>query len=110
MGNPILDDSLDRNRWDYVYSIQLPNSSYIKSKLQVYFVDERLSYFEGDYAPTEVHEERAKQATAERAELSAQTDATAVAMEQTKEEKEKETMKAVSEEAEQAEQTETTKE
>ena len=27
--------------------------------------DERLSYFEGDYAPTEIHEERAKQAAAE---------------------------------------------
>lgn len=74
MGNPILDDNLDRNRWDYVYSIQLPNTTYIKSKLQVYFVDERLSYFEGDYAPTEIHEERAKQAAAE---LSGETDAKA---------------------------------
>ena len=74
MGNTILDDSLDSNRWDYVYSIQLPNTSYIKSKLQLYFIDERLSYFEGDYAPTEVHVERAKQAAPEKTELSEQTD------------------------------------
>lgn len=68
MGNAILDDSLDADRWDYVYSIQLPNTSYIKSKLQVYFVEDRLSYFEGDFAPTEVHEARAKEAAAEQAE------------------------------------------
>jgi len=76
MGNTILDDSLDSNRWDYVYSIQLPNTSYIKSKLQLYFIDERLSYFEGDYAPTEVHVERAKQAAPEKTELSEQSEQT----------------------------------
>lgn len=56
LGNPIIDDSLSRDRWDYFYSIQVAGGDVIKRKLKIYFVDDRLSYFEGDYAPTDVLE------------------------------------------------------
>lgn len=52
MGNPIIDDPLDQDRWNYFYSIQIAGGDTIRRKLQVYFVDDRLSYFEGDFAPT----------------------------------------------------------
>ncbi|MBV1879953.1 MAG: outer membrane protein assembly factor BamE [Pseudomonadales bacterium] len=53
LGNAVVDDSLVRNRWDYIYSIQVPGNELVQKKLQIYFVEDRLSYFEGDYAPTE---------------------------------------------------------
>ncbi|HIL95435.1 MAG TPA: outer membrane protein assembly factor BamE [Pseudomonadales bacterium] len=52
LGNPIVDDSLDRERWDYVYSIQVPGLNLIQSKLHLFFVEERLSHFEGDFLPS----------------------------------------------------------
>lgn len=52
LGNPIIDDALDQDRWDYYYSIQLAGGDPIRKKLQLFFVDERLSYFSGDFRPT----------------------------------------------------------
>lgn len=52
LGNAIVDDSLNLNRWDYIYTMQIPGFDLIQTKLKLYFVDERLSYFEGDYVPT----------------------------------------------------------
>ncbi len=52
LGNPVVDDPLVRDRWDYFYSIQVSGGEVVRRKLQLYFVDERLSYFEGDFAPT----------------------------------------------------------
>ena len=53
LGNPMIDDALNSDRWDYVYTVQIPGIDVIQQKLQIYFIDERLSYFEGDWAPTE---------------------------------------------------------
>ena len=53
LGNPIVDDSLDKDRWDYIYTIHVPGRDIIRTKLKVYFVEERLSHFEGDYVPTD---------------------------------------------------------
>ncbi len=52
LGNPIIDDQLNADRWDYVYTIDIPGIDNIHRTLQIYFVEERLSYFEGDYAPS----------------------------------------------------------
>ncbi len=53
LGNPVVDDPLVRDRWDYYYSIQIAGGEKVRKKLQLFFVDERLSYFSGDYAPTD---------------------------------------------------------
>ena len=53
LGNPVLDDSLNRDRWDYVYTVQLAGDAPAQAVLQVYFVEERLSHFEGDFIPTD---------------------------------------------------------
>ncbi len=57
LGNPIIDDPLDQDRWDYVYSIQVAGGRRIQRELVLHFVDDRLSYFEGDYLPTSEKEE-----------------------------------------------------
>ncbi|MDG1230893.1 MAG: outer membrane protein assembly factor BamE [Pseudomonadales bacterium] len=62
LGNPVIDDPLEANRWDYVYSIQLPNGNVIRKVLSVFFIDERLSYFMGDFIPTDEYDALAKTA------------------------------------------------
>lgn len=52
LGNPVINDQLARDRWDYVYSMKVGGSEAIKVKLQVYFVDNRLSHFNGNFKPT----------------------------------------------------------
>lgn len=52
LGQAVVDDSLNQNRWDYYYSIQIQGGEVVRRKLQLYFVEERLSYFEGDFIPT----------------------------------------------------------
>lgn len=52
LGNPVIDDPLSQSRWDYFYSIQIGGGETVRRKLQLYFRDERLSYFEGDFAPS----------------------------------------------------------
>ena len=56
LGNPVIDDSLEANRWDYVYTIQIAGGNTIRKVLSVYFVEGRLSYFSGDFVPTEEYE------------------------------------------------------
>lgn len=53
LGNAVIDDSLNADRWDYVYTIQFGGGDIIRKVLSLYFVAERLSYFEGDFIPTE---------------------------------------------------------
>jgi outer membrane protein assembly factor BamE len=60
LGNAVIDDSLEADRWDYVYSIQLPNGNVIRKILSVFFVDERLSHFMGDFIPTAEYDALAK--------------------------------------------------
>lgn len=52
MGNPIVQDPLDKNRWDYYYSIKIGDKEAIRRELNLYFVNDRLSYFVGDFLPT----------------------------------------------------------
>jgi len=52
LGNPIIDDQLDADRWDYFYSIQVAGGDVLRRVLHLHFVENRLSYFDGDFAPT----------------------------------------------------------
>ena len=63
LGNAVIDDPLDANRWDYVYTIQLPSGDIIRKVLSIYFVDERLSHFVGDFIPTDEYEALAEAAS-----------------------------------------------
>ena len=52
LGTTVIDDALNQDRWDYIYTIQIPGTAVIQKKLQIHFVDGRLSHFDGDYVPT----------------------------------------------------------
>ena len=53
LGNPVVDDSLDLDRWDYVYTVQIAGGDTIRRRLVVYFENGRLSHFDGNFKPTE---------------------------------------------------------
>ena len=53
LGNPVVDDSLDKNRWDYIYTVQIAGGDITRQILILHFREDRLSYFEGDFKPTE---------------------------------------------------------
>ena len=53
LGNPVVDDSLDQDRWDYIYTIQVAGGEVIRRLLVLHFREERLSYFEGDFLPSD---------------------------------------------------------
>ena len=56
LGKAVIDDSLDVDRWDYIYTLSIAGGNKMKTKLSVYFVDEKLSYFVGDFIPSEEYE------------------------------------------------------
>ena len=82
MGEPVVRNTFNDSRWDYVYSLENPGFYEVSSSVSLFFENERLSYFIGDLAPTsaqpeaeeaaeEVSEETADAATDDTAESSA---------------------------------------
>ena len=52
LGNPVLADAFDSQRWNYIYTIAYPDQPVIKQELIIVFEDNRLIRFEGDYVPS----------------------------------------------------------
>lgn len=52
MGETVLRNSFNPDRWDYIYSVQVPNVGVTKRSATLYFYGDLLAYFTGDYAPT----------------------------------------------------------
>ena len=53
LGNPVLEDPLTKERWDYVYTIQISGEKLNKQILSIYFEKDKLSHFFGNYVPSE---------------------------------------------------------
>ena len=53
LGNPVLEDPLTRERWDYVYTIQVSGEKLVKQILSIYFEENKLTHFFGNYVPSE---------------------------------------------------------
>jgi outer membrane protein assembly factor BamE len=53
LGNPVLEDPLSKERWDYVYTIQISGEKLNKQILSIYFEKDKLSHFFGNYVPSE---------------------------------------------------------
>ncbi len=69
MGEPIFRNSFNENRWDYIYTIEVPGYFNEKIKVSLFFEQDLLAYFTGDLAPSSEHEAEstgATQVTAER--------------------------------------------
>ena len=51
LGNPVVDDPLDANRWDYVSTFGLSGGEVNQFRLIVFFENNLLDRIEGDYKP-----------------------------------------------------------
>ena len=56
LGNPVIDDPLKSEQWDYIYTIQVAGGATIRRPLIIHFLEDRLSHMEGDYLPAEAAE------------------------------------------------------
>ncbi len=52
MGSPLVRDPFHQDRWDYVYNFEPGGGTRGGERLTVYFVDDQLIRFEGDFVPT----------------------------------------------------------
>lgn len=54
LGTPLIAHTFDQSRWDYFYSIKQPGREELRERISVYFKDDQLAYFSGDYVPSAV--------------------------------------------------------
>ena len=52
MGTPLVRDPFHQDRWDYIYSFQPGGGERGQERISVFFVDDQLVRFEGDFVPT----------------------------------------------------------
>jgi outer membrane protein assembly factor BamE len=53
LGTPLIRDTFDQDRWDYLYSYQPGGGERVQERLTVFFSDEgELTHFEGDFEQT----------------------------------------------------------
>jgi len=77
MGEPVVRNTFNNERWDYVYWLENPGFYKVNSMVSLFFENERLSYFVGDLAPTSAKPEtRTAEESASEGEETAQTEQT----------------------------------
>lgn len=57
MGEPIFRNSFNTARWDYIYTIEVPGLYEADQRVSLYFDNDLLAYFTGDFAPTDAKDE-----------------------------------------------------
>lgn len=63
LGTPLIRDSFQQDRWDYYYSLRDSQGETTTKRFTVFFQDEKLTHFVGDFRPSDFQ-------TAEQAEAS----------------------------------------
>ena len=53
MGSALVKDSFRSDRWDYIYSIQKGDKPRKQHRLTIFFENDKLKYFTGDFTPTD---------------------------------------------------------
>ena len=53
MGEPVIKNPFDQDRWDYVYTLRVPGLVNDHMKVSLFFTDGLLSHFVGDLAPSD---------------------------------------------------------
>lgn len=54
MGTPLVRDPFDQDRWDYIYSFQPGGGIRGQERISVFFEDDALVSFSGDFVPSEM--------------------------------------------------------
>jgi len=69
LGTPLVEDSFNRDRWDYIYTLRNGNRILRENRLTVFFDDDTLTHFDSTLPPSEAapasDEEPTTQATAD---------------------------------------------
>ena len=52
MGEPVVKNSFNTDRWDYIYTIVVPRILEDEKRISLYFENDVLAYFTGDFAPS----------------------------------------------------------
>ena len=58
LGTPINIDTFNQQRWDYIYSMSRGGGESRQERLSLYFVDDRLEYFQGDFIPSSAMDDK----------------------------------------------------
>ncbi len=56
MGSPLIKDTFNPDRWDYVYNIKRGDDAREQYRMTIYFKNDQLSHFTGDFAPSSVQD------------------------------------------------------
>ena len=54
MGEPVVRNTFNDSRWDYVYTLENPGVYEVNSSMSLFFSNDRLTHFVGDLAPSSV--------------------------------------------------------
>lgn len=54
MGTPLVADTFNQNRWDYYYSLVPGKGEEVREQVSIFFEDDKLIGFRGDYIPSSV--------------------------------------------------------
>lgn len=52
MGTPLIADTFNQNRWDYLYSLKMPSGKELREQMTILFDGDRLVGIRGDYMPS----------------------------------------------------------
>jgi outer membrane protein assembly factor BamE len=52
MGSALIRDTFNGNRWDYVYTSQRGDSARSQKRISIFFENDKLQSFTGDFVPT----------------------------------------------------------
>jgi outer membrane protein assembly factor BamE len=64
MGTPLIKDSFNGDRWDYVYNIKRGDQPRKQHRITIFFEYESLKYFTGDFIPSNVSDQADSDAVA----------------------------------------------
>jgi outer membrane protein assembly factor BamE len=64
LGTPLIEDSFNRDRWDYIYTLRNGNTSLIETRLTVHFEGDQLTHFTSTLPPSAAEEESEEPAEA----------------------------------------------
>ncbi|MFT5693269.1 MAG: outer membrane protein assembly factor BamE [Oceanicoccus sp.] len=53
MGSALIHDTFSENRWDYVYTSQRGDGEKHQKRISIFFENDKLQSFTGDFVPTE---------------------------------------------------------
>lgn len=52
MGSALVKDTFNKDRWDYIYTIKRGDRVFKNERLTIYFENDTLAYFTGDFVPS----------------------------------------------------------